>query len=159
MPKQDAQNGNPREDEFNGAAMIRPTLAMAAIASLGASLLLPPVATARQDCHPAYRDVCVPKRQVNKKIAVDKGFKTKALCILLGSWTGENPVIIEWNGRYATRKIEAKGHSSAVMIRVKQGREPGYLKVYSPGSRRTVAHEWSTCSTAMASNIENMNWQ
>jgi hypothetical protein len=141
--------------------MIRLFSMIGAIAILGStSLAMPQPASAKEQCHPAYDDVCVPAALSGRHswtIPVEKGFKTQALCIKLGSWTGENPIVIEWDGRYAARKIKAKGHTNAVMVRVKQGKQPGYLRVYSPGSS-SIEHEWSTCNTGMASNIENLTW-
>lgn len=135
---------------------------MGAIALLGtSSLAMPRTTSANEQCHGAYDDICVPAQLSGRhtwNIPVEQGFKTKALCIKLGSWTGENPLVIEWNGRYAARKIAAKGHSNAVMVQVKQGKAPGKLKVYSPGSSH-VTWKWSPCNTGMASNIENLTWE
>jgi hypothetical protein len=141
--------------------MVRLFSRVAAIAILGStSLAMPQRALAEKQCHPAYNDICVPAKLSGHqtwKIPVEKGFKTQALCIKLGSWEGENPLVIEWDGRYAARKIKANGHTNAVMMRIKQGKTPGNLKVYSPGSN-DLTWEWSTCNTGMASNIENMTW-
>lgn len=130
------------------------------IALLTSSLALTRPGEASDRCHPAYDDVCVPVQLSRGKtwnIRVESGFKTRPLCIKLGSWDGENPIVIEWGDRYAARKIKANGHSNAVMVRVKQAKQPGTLRVYSPSSR-SIDYEWSTCNTGMASNIENLRW-
>ncbi len=140
--------------------MIRLFSALGAMAILGSSVVIAPQTLAEEECHPAYRDVCVPVNlRGAKKIHVEKGTRTKPLCIKLGSWTGENPVVIEWNGRYAAKAIKAKGYSNAVMVRVRHGKKPGYLRVYSPRSyHNDMSWEWSNCNTGMANNISTMKW-
>ncbi len=120
----------------------------------------PQSALTKKDCHAAYSDVCLRVGNYHQPtIAVQAGTQGRALCIVLGEWEGENPVVLEWNGKYAARKIGGvAGRSNAIAVRVQQGKVPATIKVYSPGSD-SVEHHWQSCTTKLASNIENLQWR
>ncbi len=137
------------------------SLATASVAAsfMNLGMLSVPQPSAAEDCHPAYSDLCVsPNRGWLTSIAVPPGGGAKALCLELGTWKGENPVILEWDGEYAARKVMGvNGKNNAVFVRVKLNKQGGALRVYSPGSYRVTPH-WRTCSSTIANNTEHLQW-
>ncbi|NJM57869.1 MAG: hypothetical protein HC857_11160 [Synechococcales cyanobacterium RU_4_20] len=126
---------------------------------VGATVAPKPALT-EEDCHTAYADVCIPVGDYHQPpISVKAGTQGRALCVVLGEWQGDNPVVLEWNGKYAARKIGGvAGRSNAVAVRVQEGKVPTSIKVYSPESGR-IEHHWTSCSTKLARNIENLQWR
>lgn len=123
--------------------------------------VLPKPSLAQERCHSAYSDVCVDMNsRPDTTIGVNAGTSGRALCVVLGEWQGDNPVVLEWNGKYAARKIGGvAGRSNAVAVRVQAGKVPTSIKVYSPGSPYQIEHYWTSCSTKLARNIENLQWR
>lgn len=134
--------------------------ALLAVVLLAAGVTSVPKVSQAQACHPAFSDICAPVNPGRRTISVPAEQSGKGLCIILGEWQGENPIILEWNGKYAARKVTGvEGRANAVSIRLQRQREATSIRLYSPmtGDRLTN-YEWKPCSTAMASNIENMKW-
>ena len=93
-------------------------------------------------------------------ISVPANQSGRGLCVILGKWEGENHVILDWNGKYAARKVTGvQGRDNAVSIRLQRQRETTSIRVYSPMTGNSFDYEWKPCSTKMASNIENMKWR